>query len=54
MNIISILVRNEDELDLDMIIDKVSKVSASAYNFKEKPQGRFGRVVLKVMMNDYL
>jgi len=36
---LTITVRNEDELDLDMIIDKVSKVSASAYNFKEKPQG---------------
>merc|ERR1719461_868942 len=28
-----------DELDLKMILDKVSKVSSSAYNFREKPQG---------------
>ena len=31
--------RNEDELDLKLILDKVSKVSATSYNFKEKPQG---------------
>ena len=36
---VTISVRNEDELDIKMILDKVSKVSASAYNFKEKPQG---------------
>ena len=35
---VTISVRNEDELDIKMILDKVSKVS-SAYNFKEKPQG---------------
>ena len=35
----TISVRNEDELDLEMILDKVSKVSSSAYNFREKPQG---------------
>ena len=36
---VTISVRNEDELDLKMILDKVSKVSSSAYNFREKPQG---------------
>ena len=36
---VTISVRNEDELDIKIILDKVSKVSASAYNFKEKPQG---------------
>merc|ERR1712098_908182 len=36
---VSISVRNEDELDLDIILEKVSKVSASAYNFRVKPQG---------------
>ena len=36
---VTISVRNEDELDLEMILDKVSKVSSSAYNFREKPQG---------------
>jgi len=32
-------VRTEDELDLEAILQKVSKVTASAYNFKEKPTG---------------
>ena len=36
---LTVSVRNEDELDIKMILDKVSKVSASSYNFKEKPQG---------------
>jgi len=36
---VTISVRNEDELDLDIILEKVSKVSASAYNFRVKPQG---------------
>ena len=31
--------RNEDEIDLDDILAKVSQVTASAFNFKEKPQG---------------
>ena len=36
---LTVSVRNEDELDMKMILDKVSRVSASSYNFKEKPQG---------------
>ena len=36
---LTVSVRSEDELDISMILDKVSKVSATSYNFKEKPQG---------------
>ena len=36
---LTVSVRNEDELDMKIILDKVSRVSASSYNFKEKPQG---------------
>jgi len=36
---LTVSVRNEDELDISTIMDKVSRVSASSYNFKEKPQG---------------
>eukprot|EP00092_Neocalanus_flemingeri_P087850 GFUD01110923.1.p1 GENE.GFUD01110923.1~~GFUD01110923.1.p1 ORF type:complete len:486 (-),score=176.06 GFUD01110923.1:56-1513(-) len=32
-------VRNEDELDIDMILEKVSKVTASSFDFKQKPTG---------------
>ena len=43
----TISVRNEDELDMKIILDKVSKVSASAYNFKEKPQGNLNLYSIK-------
>jgi len=33
------VVRNEDELDIDLILEKVSKVTASSFNFKQKPTG---------------
>ena len=33
------VVRNEDELDINMILEKVSKVTASSFNFKQKPTG---------------
>jgi len=33
------VVRNEDELDLNLILEKVAKVTASSFNFKEKPTG---------------
>jgi len=36
---ITISVRNEDELDEDEILDKVSKCTVSQFNFKEKPTG---------------
>ena len=36
---LTINVRNEDEIDLADILKKVSEVTASAFNFKEKPQG---------------
>jgi hypothetical protein len=36
---LTINVRNEDEIDMADILQKVSKVTASAFNFKEKPQG---------------
>ena len=42
----TISVRNEDELDMKIILDKVSKVSASAYNFKEKPQGNMNHLLI--------
>ena len=41
---LTVSVRNEDELDMKMILDKVSRVSASSYNFKEKPQGEIQEV----------
>ena len=34
------VVRNEDELDLNLILEKVAKVTASSFNFKEKPTGK--------------
>jgi len=36
---LTISVRNEDELDIDMILEKVSKVTVSSFNFKQKPTG---------------
>ena len=36
---LTISVRNEDELDMNMILEKVSKVTASSFNFKQKPTG---------------
>lgn len=33
------VVRNEDELDINLILEKVSKVTASSFNFKQKPTG---------------
>merc|ERR1719351_45009 len=33
------VVRNEDELDISLILEKVSKVTASSFNFKQKPTG---------------
>lgn len=36
---LTISLRNEDEIDMADILQKVSKVTASAFNFKEKPQG---------------
>ena len=36
---LTINLRNEDEIDMSDILQKVSKVTASAFNFKEKPQG---------------
>jgi len=36
---ITITVRNEDELNIEEIIEKVSKCTVSQFNFKEKPQG---------------
>ena len=33
---LSITARDEEEIDEGIILDKVSKVSATAYNFKEK------------------
>merc|ERR1719341_3183719 len=32
-------VRNEDELDMEQIMEKVAKSSSTTYNFKEKPKG---------------
>ena len=32
-------VRNEDEIDMETITKKVSEITGSSYNFKEKPQG---------------
>ena len=34
------VVRNEDELDINLILEKVSKVTASSFNFKQKPTGK--------------
>jgi len=36
---ITVTVRNEDELNIEEIIEKVSKCTVSQFNFKEKPQG---------------
>jgi len=36
---ITISVRNEDELDTDLILEKVAKCTVSQFNFKEKPTG---------------
>ena len=36
---ITISVRNEDELDIEQVLEKVSKCTVSQFNFKEKPQG---------------
>jgi hypothetical protein len=36
---LTINLRNEDEIDMADILKKVSEVTASAFNFKEKPQG---------------
>jgi len=36
---LTISVRNEDELDINMILEKVSKVTASSFDFKQKPTG---------------
>ena len=33
---LTITARDEDEIDEELILEKVSKVSATAYNFKEK------------------
>jgi len=35
----TISVRNEDELDIDLILEKVAKCTVSQFNFKEKPTG---------------
>lgn len=32
-------VRNEDEIDMESIVKKVSEITGSSYNFKQKPQG---------------
>ena len=32
----TINVRNEEEVDLDIIVDKVSKATGSSYSFKER------------------
>ena len=31
--------RNEDEIDMESIVKKVSEITGSSYNFKQKPQG---------------
>jgi len=36
---VTMTVRNEDELDVDHIMEKVAKSSSTTYNFKEKPKG---------------
>jgi drebrin-like protein len=36
---LTINLRNEDEIDMTDILKKVSEATASAFNFKEKPQG---------------
>lgn len=32
-------VRNEDDIDMESIVKKVSEITGSSYNFKQKPQG---------------
>ena len=32
-------VRNEDDIDMDDIVKKLSNITGSSYNFKAKPQG---------------
>ena len=39
------VVRNEDELDISLILEKVSKVTASSFNFKQKPTGMYARSI---------
>ena len=36
---LTVMARNEDEIDMDEIQQKVSKVTVSSFNFKEKPVG---------------
>jgi len=36
---VTMTVRNEDELDMEQIMEKVAKSSSTTYNFKEKPKG---------------
>ena len=36
---LTVHVRNEDDIDMDSIVKKVSEISSSSYNFKAKPQG---------------
>jgi len=36
---LTVHVRNEDDIDMDSIVKKVSEISSSTYNFKAKPQG---------------
>ena len=40
------VVRNEDELDINLILEKVSKVTASSFNFKQKPTGESNIILL--------
>ena len=36
---LTVNLRNEEDIDMDSIIKKVSEITGSAYNFKAKPQG---------------
>jgi len=36
---LTVNIRNEDDIDIEAITKKVSEITGSAYNFKEKPQG---------------
>ena len=36
---LTVNIRNEDEIDMDAITKKVSEITGSSYNFKQKPQG---------------
>ena len=36
---LTVNVRTEDEIDMESILKKVSEITGSSYNFKEKPQG---------------